>query len=260
MRTTYLLIICALAAFATPVSAQKFLTKPYTEWNKDDANKIVSESAWAKTYSSVDAAVQTDRNAIGRAQRDNVNSGGGRAGSVSGTRGSLPVVIRLHSSPYVRQAMVRLQQLDIKYDKMDESKKTAFDASKKGYLDCAICKDYYVVTITRYTDSSGESTNEGMFAAIKPEEIIGKISLVNDKGEKRDLIQFNPAKGGSDSSVFYFKRTDDAGKPLITNDTKEVEFVFSGEFLQWDKRYGGLYPKRWEFNIEKMTVDGKILF
>jgi hypothetical protein len=197
---------------------------------------------------------------MARSQRDTVNSGGGRPGSVSATRGSLPVTIRLHSSPFVRQAMVRLQQIDVKYDKMDETKRAGFDASKKGFLECAICRDYYVITLTMFTDSSGEMTNEGIFAAVKPEEIIGKVSLVNDKGEKRSLIQFNPAKGPGDSAVFYFKRTDDAGTPLVSADTKSLEFIFSGEFLQWDKRYGGLYPKKWEFSVDKMTVDGKVSF
>jgi hypothetical protein len=260
MKVSFLLLACGILAFAAPISAQKFLDKPYTEWSKDEALKIASESAWAKTYSSVDAAVKTDRQSIARSQRDTVNSGGGRPGSVSGTLGSLPVTIRLHSSPLVRQAIVRLQQIAAKYDKMDAERKAAFDASKKGFLDCAICRDYYVVTITMFTDSSGETTNEGMFSAIKPEDIIGKVFLINDKGERRPLFQFNPAKGPGDSAVFYFKRTNEAGMPLIASDTKSFEFLFSGEFIQWDKRYGGIYPKKWDFGVEKLIVDGNVSF
>lgn len=260
MRSKVLLILILTLACAIPLSAQKFLTKPYTEWSKDEALKVATDSAWAKQFSSVDAAAGVDARAATRARMDSVNSGGNRAGSVSATLGSLPVTIRIHSSLLVRKALVRLQQIEIKYDKMDDSKKAAFDASKKGFLDCAICKDYYVVTLTRYIDSSGQSIDQGMFAAIKPEEIIGKVSLINDKGERRDLIQFNPAKSGTDSAVFYFKRTDDNGNPLVTKDTKDLEFVFSGEFMQWEKRYAGQYPKKWEFDIQKMIVDGNVSF
>jgi len=255
-----ILVVCFLVATSLPAFSQKFLSRPYTEWSTDDAKKIVSESAWAKTYSSIESGARSSAQSVGRNQRDTVNGGGGRPGSVAQSMGNLPVVIRLHSSAYVRQALVRLQQLDAKYDKMNADQKTTFDAAKKGFLDCVVCNNYYVVTLTKYTDSSGESVNEGIFQAMKLEDMQGKVSLTNEKGEKRELVQFTPPKSAGDSAIFFFKRTDDSGKPLITNDTKDLHFVFSGEFIQSDKRYGGLYPKRFEFDVAKIIVDEKVQF
>jgi hypothetical protein len=128
-------------------------------------------------------------------------------------------------------------------------------------LDCAICKDYYVVTITKYTDASGEGTiADGIFQSLTLDDVKDHITLSNDKGESRKLVQFNPPKSGGDSAVFFFKRTDDAGKPLIDESTKNLEFAFTNTFMQWDKRNMGLYPRKFEFAVSKMLVDGKVSF
>jgi hypothetical protein len=261
MRILNLLICGAVMAFlSSGVSAQKFLSKPWTEWSKDEALSLLADSGWAKTYSSIEGGARAEAGAMARSQRDSVNRGGGNPGSASRDLGNLPITIRLHSSPFVRQAMVRLQQINVKYDKMSDEEKAKFDASRKGYLECPICKDYYVVTITKYTDSSGETINEGIFQSMTVEDMKGGVSLVNDKGESRELVQFTPPKTGTDPAIFFFKRTDDAGNPLVGIDAKELRFVFSNEFVQRDKRYSPLYPRRFEFPVSKMTISENVLF
>jgi len=252
-----ILLVLFLAA-NTP--AQKFLSKPYTEWKKDDALKLISESGWAKTYQSTEASASADMESIRRSQGQTANRGGGNPGSVNRSGGFPPVVARLHSSPYVRQALIRLRQLNSDYDKMSAEEKSKFDASTKGFLECPICKDYYVITLTKYTDSSGQSVNEGIFEAFTLDDLKGNVFLVNDKDEKREIFQFTPAKGAGDSSILFFKRLDDQGKPFLTPDSKNFELRFSGEFIDTDKRYSGLYPRKFEFSISKMTIDGKVIF
>ena len=249
-----------MALLSSGVYAQKFVNKQWTEWSKEEALTLLSNSGWAKTYSSIEGGARAESGAIARSQRDSVNRGGGNPGSAARDLGNLPVTIRLHSSPYVRQAMVRLQQISVKYDKMSAEEKAKFDASRKGYLECPICKNYYVVTITKFTDSSGETVNEGIFQSMTIEDMKGGITLANDKGESRELVQFTPPKSGTDPAIFFFKRNDDAGNPLVGLDTKELRFVFSNEFVQRDKRYSYLYPRRFEFPVIKMTVSETVSF
>ncbi len=258
--STTVVCLALLGILSSSAFGQKFLSKPWTERSKDEALSLLSNSAWAKTYSSIESGARAEAQSMARGSRDTVNRGGGNPGSVSRDLGNLPVVIRLHSSPYVRQAMVRLQQLGAKYDKMNPEEKAKFDASRKGYLDCAICKDYYVVTITKFTDSSGETVNEGIFQSMSLEDVKGHITLANDAGEERELVQFTAPKTGGDPAIFFFKRTDDAGKALLTPETKELRFVFSNEFVQKDKRYSALYPRRFEFPVSKMIVSEAISF
>lgn len=260
MKLLKVLSLLLFLLLAANVPAQKFLSKPFTEWKKDDALKIVNDSAWSKTFQSTEAAATADMQAVQRGQRQTANRGGGDPGSVNRSGGRAPLIARLHSAPYIRQALIRIRQLNANYDKMSADDKTKFDAATKGFLDCDICNDYYVVTMTQYTDSSGETINEGIFESLKLEDLKGSVTLVNDKDEKRELYEFTPAKGGGDSSIFFFKRLDDQGKPLLTPDSKSLEFRFSGEFMDRDKRYKGLYPKKFEFSVSKMVVDGKVIF
>lgn len=263
MKFRAVLVVALFCVTAFSIYGQKFQDKPYNKWGKMDAQKLVSDSPWSKTYVSIESGAAAEAQAIAREQGQTANRGGANPGSTSRNLGNLPVVARLHSALVVRQALVRLQQFSVGYDDMNDADKAKFDAGRKGFLDCPICKNYYVVTLTKYTDASGESVSEGIFAAIKPEDIkaAGNVYLVNDKGEKRELIEFNPAKSGSDSAVFYFKRTDDSGNPLITPESKKLELVFSNDFLdETARRYKGLVPRRFEFQVSKMIVDGNVMF
>lgn len=261
MKSSKFVIFCLLLVMtSSSIYGQKYLKEPWTEWSRDEALSLLSNSAWAKTYTSIESGARAEAQSMARAGRDTVNRGGGNPGSINRDLGNLPIVIRLHSSPLIRQAMVRMQQLGAKYDKMSPEEKAKFDASRKGYLDCAICRDYYVVTITKFTDSSGETVNEGIFQSLNLEDVKNHITLANDKGEVRQLIQFTPPKTGGDSAIFFFKRTDEAGKALITPETKELKFEFTNEFIQGDKRYSALYPRRFEFQVSKMIVSDAVSF
>jgi hypothetical protein len=61
--------------------------------------------------------------------------------------------------------------------------------------------------------------------------------------------------------VFFFKRTDDNGKPLITPETKEFKFVFAKELHDAEKsRDWFLIPEFFDFKVSKITVNGKVEF
>lgn len=256
MRIRNFLIIACIAALSSTAAAQKYLEKPYSEWSKSEATKIVNESAWAKTHQNVAVTAGSDGRQMVREQ----GRGGGNPGSVSRTLGVAPVVIRLHSAPVIRQAMVRLQQMGVNYDKMGTEEKAAFDANRKGFLDCAICNEYYVVTLTKFVDSSGETVDDGIFQSMSLDDMKGNVRLENDKGERRELVQFTPPKVAGDSAVFFFKRADENGNMLITPDSKELRFVFENAFLTSGNRYGGLVPRAFEFKVSKLLIDGKVAF
>jgi len=251
-----LLVICATIS----VSAQKGYDKPIDKWSQGEALKIVSESPWAKTYQSPAGSAFADARQVTREQSQTAHSGGSNPRSVARYFGPPPVVMRLHSSEILRKATVRLQQIDAGYDKMSADDKAKFDNSRKGFLDCAICKDYYVVTLTKFKEVNSQTVEEGIFQNMTLAELKGNIHLVNDKGEKRELIQFTPPKGPADSTLFFFKRNNDSGQPLVTPDTKEVRFVMANTFLDAKNRFAYLLPKSFDFKVSRMMVGDKVLF
>jgi hypothetical protein len=251
------LFCLASAAFAQ--DTQKTLQKPYQKWSSEEARKIISNPPWADQYQSSGglAAVQQQQNA--RDQADN-RIGGSNRGREGRNIEPPPIVIRLHSALPVRQAMVRLQQLQIGYDKMSEADRNKFDESKKIFLNCPACQNYYVVTITKFKDSTPGVVDDGIFQTMKFEDFKGKIFLVNDKNEKREVVQFTAPKGTGESAYFFFKRTDDKGNLLVTPETKELKFVFGNELLDDNNQYSWLLPRTFNFKVSKMMVNEKIEF
>lgn len=249
-----------VALFALPAVGQSFLEKPYTTWGREDALRIVTDSAWAKPYQSTAGSTAAAAGQVAREMGQSSTSGGSNPRSVARNFGPPPVTLRLHSALPIRQAMVRLQQFDIGYDKLNDADKAAFDKSRKGYLDCSICKEYYVVTLIRAVDSSQTQVEEGLFQGFTTAELKGNVRLVNDKGEERELVEFNAPKNSRDAAVFYFKRTDANDKLLITRQSKELKLVFSADILSEKNRFAYLLPRTFEFKVSKLIHGDSVLF
>jgi hypothetical protein len=258
MKYSRILWIFGILILAGSTFGQKMLEKPHASWGKEETLRLYRDSAWAKPYQAGAAAAAAGQ--VAREQRQSVNSGGSDPKSVARNFGPPPVTLRLHSALPMRKAIVRMRQIDAGYDKMSDADKAAFDASQKKFLDCAICKEYYVVTLTKDPDSSGATVEEGIFQGMTFEQLKGNVKLVNDKGEERELSQFNAPKGAQDMTVFYFKRTNDAGDPLFTPESKDLKFVFRSDFLDSKNRFAYLLPRTFEFKVSKMIFGEELLF
>jgi len=258
MKFKRILVVFCLFVFAVSAFAQK--DKPYNKWGKEEALRMVTDSAWAKPYQSNQGGANAAAGQVAREQGQTSSSGGSNPRSVARDFGPPPVTMRLHSALPMRQAMVRLQQIDAGYDKMSDADKAAFDASKQKFLDCAICKDYYVVTLTKAPDASRSTVEEGIFQGMTAADLKGNVKMVNEKGEERELAEFNAPKGPRDQAVFYFKRTNDAGVPLFSSDSKEVKFVFSPGFLDVRNRFAYMLPRTFEFKASKMMIGEELVF
>ncbi len=261
-KINWALFICVFFAVSGVASAQKLWEKPYEKWSRDDAISIVSSSPWATTYQSRESVAASSARQGSIDQRDSANSGGNGAlaGSMTRVASRPPVVARLHSGLPIRQAITRGRQIAAGYDKMDADKKKAFDESNKGFLQCAICQNYYVVSLTTVPDSTNQSIEEAIFLGLTIEDLKGNVALVNEKGEERELVQITPPKRPSDSAYLFFARKDDKGELLVTPDTKIFKLVFKNNFFTSSNRYASMVPRSFEFNATKLVVGGELLF
>lgn len=253
-KIKFIAVLC-LFVFAVSAFGQKD-----KRMGKEDAIRLLNDSAWSKPYQSNSGQANAAAGQVRREQTQTANSGGSDPRSVARDFGPPPVTLRLHSALPIRQAIVRLQQIDLGYDKMNDADKAAFDKSKEGFLKCTICNEYYVVTLTKAADASKSTVEEGIFQGMTLADLKGNIKLVNEKGEERELVEFNAPKGPRDMAVFYFKRTNDAGTPLFSVDSKEVKFVFNPGFLDSKNRFAYLLPRTFEFKASKMVVDNVLVF
>lgn len=256
-----LLLVVCFCFLTSSVFAQK-PDKPFQKWSKEEATKLLTHSPWAQTYQSEAGLAAAARDQVAREQAD---FGRQRASMPSTpvtarTSSPIPVVVRLHSALPVRQALIRIRQIQASYDKMGENDRTVFDKSTEGFLSCAICQKYYVVTLTRFMDSSGQVIEEGVFQRMSLADLKGNLWLANDKGERRELVQFNPPKGVTDMAVLYFARQDEKGNAFLTPESKKFELKFNSAFLSTGNPYGSWLPLRFEFNVSKLMAGNELMF
>lgn len=253
-----LLFVCVCFLTTTAFAQKSWEKKPYQQWSKEETLKTLNDSPWAQSYQSAEGLAAADQAQIGRERQvmDNIPA----RGAVGRNLTPAPVYIRLHSALPVRQAFVRLQQLEAGYDKFDEKKRLEFDAATKNILDCPLCQNYYIVTMTKALNSSGQGVEEGLFQILKLEDLKGNVWLENDKGEKRELVQFTPPKGARDLAIFFFARRDDKSNSLLTEQSKGLKFVFSNNFFSSGNPYSALLPRSFEFKASKMIMGNKVEF
>jgi hypothetical protein len=233
------------------LAQDELIKKPFVQWTKNEANKMLNDSNWAVTQEArIDFGTQVRKIAGGP-----TSESGHLAAEMNGA--NIPVdyrvTLRLRSALPVRQALVRLKQLEAKYDDMNATDRAAFDAKTKGLLECPACAQNYVVTIscksTNYpgADALYDGLKGATLPAVKP-----YVHLLNDRGEQRELIHLIPPKSPGEETVFYFPRLGDEDKPLITARDKKLYFRLSDNNSKAITNF--------EIDVSKLIVNGEIVF
>lgn len=254
-----LVSVVFVVSLVVAASAQKVLDKEIDKWSKKDALEILNDSPWAKLHQSIQGAANASASEALRAQSDNRLAGAER-GSSARVGAPPPVIIRLYSGLPIRLALTRLNQIGSDYDKMNDEGKAKFNSEGKKMLDCAICQNYYVVTMMQVPNPSGQTVEEAIFQGMTNEQMKGNIWLKNDKGEIRELAQFLPPQKRGDSATFFFPRLNDKGELLLTKDNSDLSVVFNGNFLTANNRFAYLLPRQFDFKVSKITRGDMVVF
>lgn len=214
-----------LLAVASAAAAQKvWESKPYTEWTKEEIIEIIGDSPWARL-------VQPQA-------------------SISEGLSNNGVTVRVRSALPIRQALVRLKQIENKYDKMKDKKKREFDEQMKGTLECPACRDNIVITFSPPISKLPLYYNIAPLRTLTLERLQGKVYLLSEKGDRRELVFFVPPKGSDGEATFFFPKLDNEQKNFIT-DSKKMIFIFDQTALVGTSATGSM-PKRVEFDLEAM--------
>jgi len=122
MKVNKLSLLLIIFLLIGTISAQKTWEKPFEKWSREDAIKILNTSPWVQTYQSTEALAAIGSQNSSQTNADMKITSTGAVSSKYQVAGrvnlAVPAVfIRLHSALPVRQALVRLQQIEAGYDK-----------------------------------------------------------------------------------------------------------------------------------------------
>lgn len=245
--------ICGVVASATAIQERR---PAYERWTSQQVTKILNDSAWAKTQTVRIAPRRQVRTVAGQ-----VSAGPG-AGAVP-TDGTAALggaeqafdynfTLRLRSALPVRQAIVRLVQLDAKYDEMTPEQKRVLDAQTKELLQCPECVDNYVVSVGFGSQNApGVNLIYDWFRGHSLASLTGYVYLQNDRGERRELSGFIPPRVPGDEAFFLFPRRDSDGKLLLTPANKRLLFRMSDSVNS---------VTNFSLDVTKMVVNRRVEF
>ena len=258
-----LLVMCTLVALigsdATLAKRAQddWSTKPFIKWTKSEAEKVINDSPWALAQ-TVKIKGESKLRRVAGAPVDNT---GGSPTLMSAHLGGAEAPIdftftlRLRSSRHVREALVRLKQIEANYDKMSAEKQAEFDTQPKikGLLDCPACADNYVLTLSgKSTEAPGADAAFTVFKGGRLADLQRYIFIGNNRGDRRALIHFVPPRAPGDEVVFYFPRLNDKGEPLLAPSDTELIANFTNNDMNLNTNF--------RVDVTKLIVNGRVDF
>ena len=229
----------------------------FKQWSKDEVNRLLERSPWAQTKEERRPAPDVRaRTVAGQNINGVATTTAERQANLGGANIPLDLkyTVRLRSAIPLRQAALRLKQIDAKYDRMGKKAQSEFDAANKGVLACPACAQNYVITMSAksenypYIDPVYEVLKSATLPAIKP-----YVYITNDRGVRRELIHFNAPRAAGEEAYFFFPRFDASGdQPFILPTDKSLRFHLG------DGSAGSLV--NFEFDVRQLIIDGQVAF
>lgn len=229
MRKIILAFLIA-ALLSNMTIAQK--QKPWTEWSKKDAEKMLNESAWGQTQTDTDTSEMTysgtsDPNTAGKgavATRDTTSTNNdNRLGSGAKNQAlSLTYRVRFFTAKPIREAFARMIVLQQKA--ADEQKVKELATKFQGWIDGDM-GDFVVVAVTiEATDRRLSGPAEQAFNSSTADLLKNKCYLELKDGKRVFLTGYEPPTADQTGAKFVFPRTIN-GQPILTAESESVRFV-----------------------------------
>jgi hypothetical protein len=196
--------------------------KDYRQWTTGECARLLENSPWAQKMSF----------------------------------GDIEYIIRLRSALPVRQAIIRQNQLALKYEKLIPEKKMAFDQRAESFLSQSLYDENIVVAIKyRPIDAAIGGPADQYWANPTATKF---VSLYCRSGSKAPMLNYVPPDEGNREFQYVFPRTR-GGRPVMTAEDKELVLEFPTEFISKDPQGTIVSPPAIHlihFRAESMKVNG----
>ena len=233
------------------------INKPFTKWTKTEAERILNDSPWARAQ-TVRIRGESKMRRVAGAPVD-VSSGTPTVPSAALGGAEAPIdftfTLRLRSALRIREALVRLRQIEAGYDKMSAEKQSQFDAQPKvkGLLTCPACEQNYVLTLSaKSTEAPGADAVFNTFKGGRLPDLQRYVFIANNRGVRRSLIHFVPPNAPGEEAVFYFPRFDEQGQPLLMPDDTELIANFTNNEVNMNTNF--------KIDVRSLIVNGLLDF
>ncbi len=223
-------ILCFASMTVLAVASQE----SFQNWTLSTAQEILNSSPWARqeTYTDVISGV-----------------GSGESGEkeIFNT-----FFIRFISAKPVREALVRIQQIEYGYENLSDGDQQRFDDYAQNHLLSGF-GDWVVVTVSfRSNDPNEESSVRRFFERETAETLKNKAFLSTRQFSQVQIHTYFPPRDEGIGAKFIFPR-EIGGAPIVTEASSFITF----ELLDVPAARPRL---RARFSVQDMVMDGKLVF
>ncbi len=254
------LAVLLLSAF-TARAEDFWIKKDWKQWSKDECAKILQDSPWSRKWA---------KSQMGSSQMPGV-SGANAEGAAGEKTPEMHYSVELQSSLPVREAVIRLAQINNKYDKMTDAQKKDFDAKAEGLLN----RNYDDVIWLHVTYGSNLQSFERDMATywknIPPDAPPIDLYLITERGDRVLPVKFSSPANGSYSFDVIFPRMRN-NEPVVRAGDKEFSLQFTHPAIGNQTQRNTTNPSDpsmdvfgeervlIQFKLDKMMISGKPSF
>jgi hypothetical protein len=240
-RIAGLWLVALLCGGAAGQAKDFWLTKDYRQWTEKECRKLLEDSPWSQDYN------------ISRTYVEPLQSSSSERGREQ--RPQMKYQAQFRSALPIRQALVRLQQLNYKYDQMPADQKQAFDEKAGKLLDA----NFAEIIAVHVTYASNVAAYDREMAAFWQSQTTEKLKnsafLIGPKGEKIPPQRFNVTTGAGREFTLYFPRAYE-GRPLVGPQDKTIKL----EFMHPRVSDQGESRVLLEFKADKMIINNAAVY
>lgn len=262
--TLRFLVVVVLAG--TSFAQGPWVKKDWKQWSKDDCKKVLEDSPWAQRWT------QSATKMANFATRTSGTQGVGSESEVG-----IYYVVQFRSARPIREAVVRQTLIANRYDQLEPEQKEGMRKQTEGFLNRSY-DDVIVVHVTYGSNVQEYNRALATFWQTRyPEGTVPQQAFLDGpRSHKIAPIRLISPKGGAQEFELIFPRVVE-GKPLLAPGDKTigVEFVSPAVGGQGDPTSSSPTPTRpgtqsetgvassrvfVEFKIDKMTLDGQLIY
>lgn len=240
-RRSFLLLGLLLGCLAASQGTEFWDKKEYREWSERECRKLLEDSPWARTYTLSRVLIEPLQTPSTERARE--------------PHPQITYHVQFWSALPIRQALVRLQQIQQKYDRMTPAEQQAFDQQAEKFL-AARFPDTVVLHVAYGSNVQVDDRELARHWQIQTTETLKNfVFLINSGGDKVPLLRYVSGGGARREFQLIFPREYE-GRPLVGPEDKSLKL----EFIH--PRIGEQSESRVliEFKVKKMLMRGAVVY
>ena len=214
--------------------------KDYRQWTDKECHKLLEESAWATSYTM--SQIFFDRVVTDTTDRERQQNP------------RIEYKIQIRSALPIKRGIVRLSQINARYDQMTEDQRKVFDQNAEKFL-AGRTPDSVVIHVTYSASAQLDDRDLAHYWRTQTTESLKNFTYLIGGGSARvPLSVFRPGAGEAHEFQFVFPREYN-GRPVIGPGDKVLGLEFQHPEIR-----GPASRILIQFKVEKMISQGTVIF